>query len=60
MVYNCINNQVPEYLKWVLLRQDTESEKRTRQDYDRTGLRTPPVEKLRYKCRSFRYAAPVV
>ena len=44
----------------MLLRQDIGFEKRTRQDYNRTGLRTPPVENLRYKCRSFRYAAPVV
>ena len=40
----------------MLLRQDTESEKRTRQDYDKTGLRTPPVERLRYNFKSFRYA----
>ena len=43
-----------------LLRQNTDCDKRTRQGYDRTGLRIPPVEKLRYKCRSFRYAASVV
>ena len=60
MVYNCINNQVPEYLKCMLPCQGTESEKVTRQDYKRTGLRIPPVEKLRYECRSFRHAAPVV
>ena len=44
----------------MLLRQNTESDKRSRQDYDRTGLRIPPVEKLKYKCRSFWYAVPVV
>ena len=60
MVYKCINNQAPEYLKCMLLRQNTDCDKRTRQDYDRTGLRIPPLEKLRYKFRSFRYAAPVV
>ena len=41
MVYKCINNQAPEYLKWMLLRQNTDSGKRTRQD--KTGLRVPPV-----------------
>ena len=55
MVYSSINNQAPEYLKCMLLRQDTESEKRTWQDYDRTGLRTPVVKK--YKCRNVRCAA---
>ena len=60
MVYKCLNNQAPEYLKCMLLSQNIDCDKRTRQDYDRTGLRIPPVEKLRYKCRSFRYAAPVV
>ena len=60
MVYKCINNQAPKYLKCMLLCQNTDSDKRTRQDYDRTGVRIPPVEKFRYKCRNFRYAAPVV
>ena len=41
----------------MFVHQDTESEKRIRQGYDRTGLKTPPVENLRYKSRSFRYAA---
>ena len=58
MVYKCINNEAPEYLKCMLLRQNTDSDKRTRQDYDRTGLRTPRVEKLKYKSRSFRNACP--
>jgi len=44
----------------MLLCQDTKSEKKIKQDYDRKGLRTPPVEILRYKCKSFRYAATVV
>ena len=60
MVYKCINNQVPEQLKCMLLRQNTDSDKRNRQGYDRTGLRIPPVEKLRHKYRSFSYAVPVV
>ena len=47
MVYKCINNEAPEYLKCMLLSQNTDFDKRTRQDYDRTGLRMPPVEKLR-------------
>ena len=53
VVYKCIKNQVPEYLKCMLdigLRQYIVSDKITRQDYDRTGLRILPVEKLRYKC----------
>ena len=50
MVYKCINNQAPEYLKCMLLSQNTDCDKRTRQDYDRTSLRISPVEKLRYKC----------
>ena len=44
----------------MLLRQNTDFDKRTRQDYDKTGLRVPPVEKLKYKCISFRYAITVV
>ena len=44
----------------MLLSQNTNCDERTRQDYDKTGLRIPPVEKLRYKFRSFRKAAPVV
>ena len=48
MVYKCINNQAPEYLKWMLLHQDIDSDKRTRQDYDKTSLRIPHVEKLKY------------
>ena len=60
MVYKCINNQAPEYLKCMLLSQNTDCDKRTGQNYDRTGLRILPVEKLKYKCRSFRYAVPVI
>ena len=44
----------------MILSQNINCDKRTWQDYDRTGLRIHPVEKLRYKCRRFRYAAPVV
>ena len=60
MVYKCINTQAPEYLACMLLHKGTDSDKRTRQDYDRTVLKMSPVGKLRYKCRSFKYAAPVV
>ena len=35
MVYKCINNQAPEYLKYMLLCQDTDPDKKTKQDYDR-------------------------
>ena len=60
MVNKYINNQAPEYLKCKLLRKVTDSDKRTRQEHDRICLRIPHVEKLRLKCRSFRYAALVV
>ena len=60
MVYQCINNQAPEYLKSMLLSQNTDCYKRTRQDYEKIGLRIPPVETHRYKSRSFRYDALVV
>ena len=60
MVYKCINNQAPEYLKYMLLRQDTDPDNKTKQDYDRKGFSKTPVEKLRYKCRILRYAASVV
>ena len=60
MVYNDMNNQGPDYLERMLLRQDTDSDKRTRQDYHRTGLRIPPIEKLRCKRSSFRYAAQII
>ena len=60
MVYKCRSNQAPEYLKCILLSQNTDCDKRIRQDYDRTGLRTPPVEKLSYKSRSFKYVDPVI
>ena len=56
IVNKCINNQAPECLKSMSLRQDIDSDKRTTQDYDRTGLRTVSAENLRCKCRSFRYA----
>ena len=59
MVYKCINNQAPEYLKCMLFSQNTDIDKRTRQDYAKTVLRIPPVEKLKYKFRSLRYAATV-
>ena len=45
--YKCINNEALEYFKYVLHRQDSDSDKRTRQDYYRTGLRVPPLEKLK-------------
>ena len=57
MIYKCRSNKALEYIKCRLLCRDTESEKRTMQDYNRTGLRTPPVEKLRHKFRSCRYDA---
>ena len=44
----------------MLFRQNTDSDKRARHHYDRIGLRVPSVEKLKYKCRSVRYAFPVV
>ena len=44
----------------MLLSQNTDCDKRIRQDYDKTGLGISPVEKFRYKCRTVRYAAPVV
>ena len=47
LVHICKNNPAPEYLKCMLLSQNTDFDKRTRQDYDRTGLRMPPVTKLR-------------
>ena len=59
MVYKCINNQTSDLIKLMLLRQNTFPDKKTRQDYDRTGLRIPPVENLRYKCRSFILYVPV-
>ena len=40
-----------------IVSQNTNCHKRTRQEYDRKGLRIPPVEKLRFQCRSFRFAA---
>ena len=60
MAYKCINNQAPEYRKCMLLRQNTDSDNRTRQDWDKLGLRVPPVEKLKYKCKSFWYTATAV
>ena len=44
----------------MFLREITNFDKKTGQDFDKTGLRVPPVEKSKYKYRSFRYAAPVV
>ena len=44
----------------MLLSQNTGCDKTTRQDYDKTGLRIPSVEKLRYKCRGFSYADQIV
>ena len=44
MVYICINNQASDFLKLMLLRQNTVSDKKIRQDYERTGLRTLTVE----------------
>ena len=60
MIFKFINIEALEYFKFILLRRDTEFERRNRHDYDRTGLRTPPVENVMIKCRSFRNAAPVV
>ena len=60
MVYKFFNNEAPKYLECLLLRQDAESEKRTNQDYGITGIRTPSVEKLTHKCKSFTYAVLVV
>ena len=59
MAYKCIHNQAPKYLKCKLLHLDVESEKTTKQEYDKPGLRKPSVEKLRYKCRSLRNAGPL-
>ena len=58
--YIFISNPPPEQVKRMLLSQNTDCDRRIRHDYYRTGLTIPSVEKLRYKCRRFRYAAPVV
>ena len=49
MVYKCIINQALEFLKYMLICQNTDSDKRTRQDYDRTDLRVPILEKVMCK-----------
>ena len=58
MVYKCLNDQAPDYLKCLLLLRKDSITKKTRNDYDETWLNTYPLEKLRYKCRSFRHVAP--
>ena len=44
MVYKYINSQAAKYLKCMLLRQNSDSDKRTRQGYARTGLGIPPED----------------
>ena len=58
MIYKWINNQAPRYPKCMLIRENTDSDKRTKQDCDRTGLRVPPVENLKYKCRKLQVCCP--
>ena len=41
MVNKYINNQAPEYIKCMLLRKGTDSDKRSRQEHDRISLRRP-------------------
>ena len=58
MVYKCLNNQAPEYLKCLIKPHEATHNIKTRIDYDTTWLNNYPLEKINYKCRSFRHAAP--
>ena len=58
ITYKCFQNQAPDYLKSLLLPR-TDSIKNTRKDSDKTWLNQHPLEKLKYKNRAFRFAAPV-
>ena len=57
MVYKCFNNKAPEYLSNLLIPRKNVV-LGTRLDDDKTRLKSHPLQKLNYKNRSFRYAAP--
>lgn len=58
LVYKCFNDQCPNYLKELLLPRINDSTVSTRKGNDATWLNKHPIEKLVYKNRGFRYAAP--
>ena len=59
LVYKCLNNQAPNYLRSLLVTRLDEHNRQTRKDNDITWLNQPPLEKLNYKCRGFKYTAPI-
>ena len=58
LVYKCFKNLAPNYLKELIIPRKDTTFKRTRLDFDKTWLNPHPLEKLNYKSRCFRYAAP--
>ena len=46
------------YLSTLLINRINNYDRKTRKDNDKTWLNTHPIEKLNYKCRSFRQVAP--
>ena len=60
IVYKCFKKQEPKYLTSLLLPRINNYNKNTRKNIDITWLNKHPLEKLSYKCRSFRHVAPDV
>ena len=60
IVYKCFKKQAPKYLTSLLLPRINNYNKNTRKNIDITWLNKHPLEKLSYKCRSFRHVAPDV
>ena len=58
LIYKCFNNQAPDYLKNLLLPRLNDSKVVTRKDKDTSWLNYHLIEKLVYKNRGFRHAAP--
>ena len=57
-VYKSFIGQAPNYITNLLLPHINYSQRITRKENDKTWLDRYPIEKINYKCRSFRHIAP--
>ncbi len=59
LTFKCLNNLGPNYLKSLLNLRLNSTRRMTRKETDKTWLSQPPINKLKYASRAYRYTAPM-